>query len=183
MEENIGQKVKRIFTKTDTYDALVNGPLDAHFGLPQGSAVPKLNVIIDTLAESIKVEFKRFSARGKDINGGFKVFMFHADFLDILLLPESEVNNDGEFLTWLEWLLLRGDEIIISEFGISFDHAKNSRSGKAIMIPRSGKSWRVPTKYSGTIEDNWITRAVEDSMDFLEKLTESVIRHNIEKAL
>jgi hypothetical protein len=51
------------------------------------------------------------------------------------------------------------------------------------MIPRSGKSWRVPTKYSGTIEDNWITRAVEDSMDFLEKLTESVIRHNIEKAL
>ena len=40
-----------------------------------------------------------------------------------------------------------------------------SRTGQAIMIPTKSGSWRVPASYIGTIENNWITRALSSIED------------------
>ena len=60
-------------------------------------------------------------------------------------------------LHWLQWLLERGDEIIVAgyEFG---GNSGRGRSGLGYMT--TGGSFRVPPQFSGTKDNNFISRAL-----------------------
>jgi hypothetical protein len=62
-------------------------------------------------------------------------------------------------LPWLEWLLLKGNSIIVRNYNVKYGQNPRSRSGDAIMID-STSSWRVPPEFAGTTRDNWTTRAL-----------------------
>lgn len=184
------RRIKSIFIKTDVYESLTQGPLDAHFGIPKGEAFDRLDAIIDTLIGSVQVRPVRVAVRAGKLTGGIVIKAFRADFEDILGLPESRVEytkqtepDKGEPVTleWLDWLLIRGDEIIIEEHEISFGNHPRSRSGKAVMVKNETSVWRVPTGVSGTIRKNWITKAVEDSRKFIEQFLSNSIQKNIDK--
>lgn len=182
IEKDLQSKLPRIFLDTDVYLSLVNGPLDKHFGIPQGEALSRLDQIINTLASSLTVNYKTVKSRGKSITGGFTVTALKSDFSDVLSLGAGKVLTEkGETLPWLEWLLIRGDEIIIADYGIDFQPGRG-RSGGAVMVKNTSNFWKVPIAVSGTQQNNWITRAVRDSNDFLDKLITRSAQIRIERS-
>ena len=150
------------FRKTATYRALTTGVLKAHFGFHRGSELGRVDPIIEIVANNIFSRFTGFNSSGKNLRGSWTLYLNSNTYSQILSLPSSVVSNEGlsgEDFYWLKALLLEGNEYIISDFHIKFDDFENkaySRSGEAIMVPTG--QWKVPGHYSGTAENNWITR-------------------------
>lgn len=183
VQKDLRQNIPRVFTKSREYESLLLGPLNAHFGFEAGSEAGRLDEIIFALANSIVVEHVRVGVRGGDFTGGLRIKAFNGDFQDLLALNSAFVQNKGETLPWLEWMLLRGDEIIIADYVINFGDHPRSRSGDAVMIPKEGGIWRVPPGVSGTQNKNWITRAVDQSLDFIIQLTTRSIERHLDRTL
>lgn len=183
VQKDLQQNISRVFTKSREYESLLKGPLNAHFGFESGSEAGRLDDIIFILAKSIRVTPVRVAVRGKRLTGGLRITMFTGDFSDLLNLPSAFVINKGVPLPWLEWLLLRGDEIIIYDYNIDFGDHPRSRSGEAIMVFNPSGVWRVPPGVSGTENKNWITRAVDQSIDFIIKLTTKSIDRHLDRIL
>jgi len=181
VEADIKERIiKPVFVSSPEFEALANGPLDAHFGIPQGEALGRLDSIVDTLIDSVFVEAKKISIAGGNFRGGLVVKAIKDDFVDVLGLEAAVVEDTkrGYELPWLDWLLIRGDSIIVTDFQIEFGTFPGSRSGKAIMDKQKGALWRVPPGVSGTPRNNWFTRAIKSSQNFLSKAIEaSVERH------
>ncbi len=184
VQKDLQQNISRVITETNEYESLILGPLNAHFGLEKGSELGRLDDIISVLAKSIRVIPIRVAVRGKKLTGGLRIGMFQADFQDILNIPSAFVHTaKGEVLPWLEWLLLRGDQIIIVDYRIDFANHPQSRSGEAIMIKDQSSIWRVPPGVSGDKKANWITRAVKKHLGFITKLVTASVDRNLDKVL
>ena len=184
IRNDISYKLKKVFVYAPEYESLITGDLGQHFGIPSSEAASKLDAIINKLADDIQVSFTKFVVRGGGIGGGIKVSIIDADLKDILSMSDGDIRTDkGQNLPWLEWLLIEGDKIIIRDYEIKFGSFANSRAGGAIMSMSSGGIWRVPPQFSGTINDNWITRAIDNASTYLENLINAAVRYNIEKAI
>ncbi len=171
-------KVSRIITKqiqdlvmatikaSPEYSSLVNGDdigsLKAQFGLV--NPIQKLDQIIDAWVQSIQVEFIKVKYRGTSLKGGISIRMIQNNWSDVLALPAATQVNRGPAggnLRWLEWLLLNGDRIIVQNFEIQIPGPHNrSRTGLAVMVERVGKQWKVPPEFSGTAQNNFVTRSL-----------------------
>ena len=57
---------------------------------------------------------------------------------------------------WLDWLLKRGDSIIVVNYQYN-PQTGIGRSKLGNMV--DGGSFRIPPQFSGTIDDNFITRS------------------------
>jgi len=182
IEISIKNRTDVFFLQTKEAQALINGPLNQHFGIPQGEAAVKVGSIIRTISNSIEVTFNRVSVNGKSLRGGFTVGVLVNDFSDVLANPESTVTtDDGQVLPWLQWLLIEGDRIIIKDYEIAFGRYRNSRAGGAIMKKKTGGIWRVPPEYSGTVRKNWLTRAILDASDAYIDMVGAVIETELSK--
>lgn len=144
------------FKKAPTISSLVGNLLEAEFGFYKGTGEGIATKIIETISNNIELKYKSFSSNVKNIYGSLTFFVLRSDFKDILSLPvASYISNDKYEIKWLEWLLLHGDEIIITDYQIKFQSG-SGRSQQAIMV--HGKGWQVPQQFSGTIDDNFLTR-------------------------
>jgi len=152
------------------YDSLLRGRLRGEFGLTDVTG--KLNEILDVWSKNIKMQYFKKT---------FKIQAIDADFGNVLgLAAASQATEKGKSLAWLEWLLLRGDEVIIREYTVAFNvhEDSNSRTGMATMTRSKSGKWSVPAQYSGTAQNNWITRAI-DSIP--EETIENLVFDEIEK--
>lgn len=186
IQNDIANNIGKIFPTTPEYMSLTSGgDLARHFGIPQNEAIQKMDAIINTLANSVRVRYTKITVgAGNRLNGGITVYAFLEDFSDILALSESKVTtNKGQQLPWLEWLTIEGDKIIITNHEITYGPYPTSRAGGTIMRKTTTGTWKVPLQYSGTPDDNWITRAINTSNVYLENLIGGAIKHNIEKAI
>jgi hypothetical protein len=128
--------------------------LAGYFGIPieRGSIV---EMIVSSVTDSLSFKFVKY--KDSLARGGFEVYIQPDNFLNLLSLPQGHTIYKGGDLHWLDWLLLRGDEIIISNY--YYNPAKGfGRSGLGNMV--SGDVFRVPPQYSGTSSDNFVTRAL-----------------------
>lgn len=167
-EKYIKSTVMSAIRNQPEYGALVSGELKDEFGLT--NARGKVDAILLTLEDSLYARYKKPFIKGNFINGGFTISMINAGFSDILSMPEAiQMTEKGVPLEWLKWLLLQGDTTIISgyEFKIGGKNSK-SRTGGGIMSASVSGSWRVPPDYSGTMSDNWLTRAINSVSDDIE---------------
>ena len=156
------------------YASLTTGKLRGHLGVPDGASRVQ-DLILQWINEFV-VQVSTWRAVGHRIVGGFTVYAIKSDFAQVLNSPVAfQITEKGEVLPWLEWLLTKGDQIIIKDYYYAF-HPKftpYSRTGQGIMMSAKtgfeksgGKTglvsggWRVPPEYSGTINNNWITRAI-----------------------
>ena len=75
--------------------------------------------------------------------------------------------------------MTEGDRIIIVGYHIKYDissaQKQNSQSGSAIMV--KGGNWRVPPNFSGTLEDNWITRTFD--VEKIKGLLNNIVEKNL----
>lgn len=173
--------LKNVFLKANETESILDGPLNAHFGLRKGTETGVIDAILFALQTFVSVSFRRVSLRGAGLSGGLTL-SFKADYDKLYALPEAEVTTaKGQVLPWLKWLLEEGDSIIIAEYGIDFGPHPRSRSGEAIMVADSTKAWRVPPLVSGTSNNNWITRMITNNEKFITSALASVTDLELDK--
>jgi hypothetical protein len=180
IEERIRNFTISFFKSTDTYDSLVNGELAANFGLPAANRRIMVDSIIDKIGDSIRIDIKPIKQFGKKFRGQTNINVLVNDFSDILSMAEAMVSTeDGSSLPWLEWLLLKGDVLIINEYDVRLIGGKG-RSGLGIMVKDSASAWRVPPQYSGTIRDNWLTRTIKIYKDQYLQNISTILKQELE---
>lgn len=174
-QDYIRQTVIGSIRSQPEYISLMSGSLKYEFGLPDSSS--RVGAILDTIEQSLYVEYQQPKMRRSNIVGGFFIGMVNSGFADILSLKESTfITEKGASLEWLKWLLLEGDKTIIIGYDFNIGNYKNSRTGGGIMSPSFSGSWRVPPEFAGTIENNWIVRAVESVQDQIESHVFSLLQ-------
>jgi len=129
--------------------------LNALFGLPPGAANSAVDSIINAVADSAEIKISRITSNFT----GEILFNFQENSLSNLIsLPEGhQITMFGEDLHWLDWLITKGDTIIVK--GFSYEPSKGGRSGGGTMT--IGGSFRVPPEHAGVLGNNFITRALE----------------------
>lgn len=131
-----------------------------------------IDSIINSILGSILFKFTKFS---NNLNGGFIINIQPTTFSNLLQLPDGYTNYIGGSLHWMDWLLLRGDEIIIANYQYN-PKTGLGRSNLGNMI--DGGFFRVPPQFSGTIENNFITRALtgQSQIDQINKIFISYLK-------
>jgi len=133
----------------------------------------KMNALLDAWMTEVDVIFVQFRATGSRIRGGFLITAFEADFSGVLAMEEATQRTKRGDFPWLDWLLLKGDQIIVAGYDAMFDtDFSKSRTGSTLMI--KGEGFRVPSEFSGIASHNFITRAVNDNVDEIGSL---IYRH------
>lgn len=150
-----------LISGTEEYQSLLNGELLAELGIPDVNR--RVENILATIKDNVEVTVIPVQTRGKKLHGGLNIGILRSGYDDILSLSDASYVSlpSGETIPWLQWLIGEGDRIVVLNFQVEYDlsvrERARSRTGLALMIPGSG--WRVPPEYSGTYEDNFLTRA------------------------
>ena len=155
------------------YSSLTSGSLKAEFGIPDPEN--RLAGLLVLRSKNISVTFAPPSISQSRIKSYFRLEMIKADLSDILGSDLVTVidSNSGKSVNWLEWLSLAGDKTIIKDYNVVYGPNKRSRTGLAIMRSQSGAKWKVPSEFSGTIDNNWITRSIDSVSDLIETTIET----------
>lgn len=129
------------------------GSLVGYFGITNNPQ-QVVEAIIYAVSEATETRFVKYSS---NFSGGLELRFQPLSFVNLLSLPEGHTIYNGGDLHWLEWLLRRGDRIIVANYQYN-PITGIGRSGLGVMIP--GGAFRVPPQFSGTEDNNFITRAL-----------------------
>lgn len=163
-KRTIEQDIRAIVLK-EVYDspelkALRSGKLSFDLGLPESEDPSPL--IARAVADTVSVSKPNFRVNGRNIVGNYRVEIQPQDFSNLLSQSfGSVITEKGQELPWLAWLLVEGDSIIVANWQVQYGNF--GRSGGARMIP--GGAFTVDARFSGTIDDNFVTRALRRSND------------------
>lgn len=163
------------------YVSLVSegGVLRTELGLVDSSE--RMNALINILLDSVKTTVTPAQKVGNIIIGRLMITAVPNDYTQLLSSQSASYTTEkGTVIPWLEWLLLKGDSIIIATHDIEYgeDLSQSSRTGYSIMLP-SESGWRVPSEFSGTADDNFITRAITFALPYLRTSIEAEIRRRL----
>jgi hypothetical protein len=150
--------------QSDTVQSLLNGQLRADFGLSGPDAHNAVSQILDVISRSINVDFVINKA---NLVGSIKLDLLPVNISQITGISAGSYINSGRKggeISWLEWLLTKGTQIVVDGYHINYeDGLKHSRSGKAEM--RKTGHFRINPSYAGTVDDNFITRSIGETSD------------------
>ena len=176
--EKIKLLVSQALKNEPEYQSLIGGNLRLEFGIKD---VSNVDTVIEKLVNTISVSYSPVKPLTNTINGNITITMMKSDDLNGIIYDDSAVVKDeenGYSLPWLEWLLLRGNSVIVRGYSVQFGPNPNSRSGGAVMVS-SQDSWRVPPQFVGDAKNNWTTRAIEK----IDKEIIQLIKSSIEDSL
>jgi len=159
------------------YNALKSGILKLEFGIPNTEIIDD---IINKLANTINITKKTLTINNNGLSGGLTITAISSDIGDLLSDSSAMVvdTERGYSLPWLDWLLLKGNSIIVRNYTVKFGPSPASRTGEAIMV-ESNKNWRVPAEFVGTEKNNWTTRAIEKIENQINNIIKTAIEKNI----
>lgn len=167
--------LQRAITNSPEYASILGGQLRYELGIP--NAPQALSTIITIWTTNVNVEYgpPTITQNGQ-IKSSISVSMVKSDYSDVLGSSAAYVYDYERKYTlpWLRWLLLEGAVPIVSNHYVVVGANKSSRTGMAIM-KEGGGSWSVPSRYAGTITDNWITRAIFGAGSEIENLMQKVL--------
>lgn len=158
------------------YQSLISGQLRAEFGIPDPSNVDR---VVQALVETLEVTNNPLSITSGGIKGGFTLNMMRSNDLGGVIYSEIAATIDKDYaLPWLEWLLLKNNQILVKNYEVKYTNDPRSRSGMALMF-KSDKNWRVPPEFAGSQTNNWTTRAVERVEQKVYQIIQDIIEKNI----
>jgi len=178
MSKAVREGVKQAIESSPEYISLTTttgrSNLQANFGFADG--LTRMSAFLLEWSNNLKVIIEPALISGDIFKASIIVQAIDADFTDILGLSESQsVTLKGQSLPWLEWLLTAGNSPIIVNYRVRYGPFRSSRSGHAIMVDTAGHSWTVPSEFAGTLEANFVTRAIERSVADIESTLISYI--------
>ena len=157
------------------YTSIMSGSLKGEFGIPDPQQ--RLSEILSTISNGSIVTKKPTSVINGKISGGIKLQMIKSDFSDLISLGAASVTTEkGTKLNWLQWLLLEGDTVIISDYAFVPGPSPASRTGLGVMKQFNGAFWRVPPEFAGSIKNNWITRAIDSASSDINSTIQQIIK-------
>ena len=133
--------------------SIEGGLLKADFGLTSSPA----GAIVDSIVSTLKIQTQKVTTSSNKITGGFIVTMQPNDYSNLFSLPQANQTILNGSLPWLKWLLTFGDTVIIVDSKV--EYGPYGRTGLAKMT--RGGPFKVNSAFSGTIDDNFITRALK----------------------
>ena len=161
LRSELGDFAERQIRNSPEFDSLLSGELKAAFGLIESATI--LGLIISTVKRNIFIDATPVKVVGAVISASLTVGILLDDFQDVLALPGTAYSSNGGEVRWLEWLLVKGDSIVISNYSLKVDVGNTtSRTGDAIMV-KSNRGFRVPPEYAGGVSNNWLTRCFEET--------------------
>lgn len=174
IKARVRQEIYSRITEAPEYKSLVNhGQLQGELGVPNPGS--SMAAILNIWIKSIQITLRPAKKTGNDIRAFLDIDMINGSFSDVLNLEEAKYYTEkGQEIPWLEWLLTFGDSIIVRNYDIVFN-AKYSRTGLNIMLKDISSNWRIPPEFSGTINNNFVTRALEGIDGFLNETVEQEI--------
>lgn len=179
-------EISNVIDKHPITRDLINGQLQGELGIiDPGNAVIE---IVHAIQENIRPEIIPCRVYGEEIRGGIKIYLYSSDIQDTLfkLHSSSFVSHSKSGVAykidWLNWLLTEGNEIIVVDYHFVSAVGREkvaliSRTGKGIM-GRHG-SWQVPASAAGTVDDNWLTKAIGN----LQKDLDTIFSEELSKVL
>lgn len=155
---------------SNTYYSLNFGELQRDFGFSPGENVAEQ--VVKTISSSIQLS--KLGPTSVSL-GGFRLEILKEGIQSLLNKDFAAYDSNGNTVDWLRWLLTAGDTIVVADYQVMKDKGtplSSSRSGYALMIsPKMSQGFRVDPNHSGTIDDNWITRALFSAQqDMVDKL-------------
>lgn len=170
LKSRIDPIIKTALASSPEITSLRGGILKAEFGLTNDPTSTIINAIVASLTvDYIKVDEK--------FNGGLQIVMQPDTFSNLFSLGVAEQPlDDYGSLPWLRWLLTLGDAIIITDFGVEFGNLPGSRTGLAVMR-RKNAPYKVNSAFSGTPDNNFITRAVQRVRSQIETAIQGVMKN------
>ena len=170
----IQELVVQAIKNAPEYNSLLNGQLKAEFGLPD--ADNRINELLE-FWKYMHVEYRPVKIVNGLLETHFIIHMIQSDFNNVIHTGAAILQTEkGKDLNWLEWLLLLGDQTIIKDYVIKFGPNPNSRTGMAVMKGVTSGKWSVPASYSGTLNDNWITSAMDGADKDINRLLSESMR-------
>ncbi len=148
--------------------SLAAGDLKGEFGLDSDPTQELVAAIMATL----DVKVKTVTAKRK---GGLSVVLQPNDYSNLLSQPWASQSIQNGSIPWLSWLLTLGDSIIIADYGVEFGAFPDSRSGLAKMATEVSP-YKVNSQYSGTADNNFITRAIRRVRPELDRIFKGALR-------
>lgn len=181
IKKRMGDLCKELVRATPEFQSIwSNDKLNYELGLsnPQHT----LNAVLDALAEGVEVVFNPVvHIAGNKLAGSVQVILVKDKFTDILGISEAQYRSGRYNIPWLHWLLFEGDRVLLADYGILRGTFAHSRSGEAIMV-KNNKRWSMPPEFSGTEDNNFITRAFTgrgDTEQLIGKILEEEITSRI----
>ena len=152
------ERIKNWMMESPEVESLLSqgipGSLNATFGLPPGTPTDAVNAIVSAVSEAIAIDFQTVSNK---LEGSVTFHFQPTDFSELLGLPQGhQFTEMGTDLHWLEWLLVKGDSVIVK--GYLYQPSNSGRSGGGTMD--IGGVFRVPPQHAGTADNNFVTRAL-----------------------
>lgn len=178
VQKNLGQITKRVQAKVSqiianalqnspTVKSLLSGSLRDDFGLYGNVAKTTLTNIVNYFAENIDLKVQGGS---KNTPSTININVIPSSFESVAQLPVGYfLSSKGRLVPWLDWLLTSGTQVVISDFWMYEPARGKTRSGGPKVMIKIGKNsrnpFRVDPAHAGTLDDNFITRALEPVAD------------------
>ncbi len=162
--------IRNAIAESPEIQSLKSGTLKAEFGLESD----KTSELIDAIMSSLDVTVTKVRG-GKFARSGSVAIVLQPNNYENLLSKAfaSQLTEDGTVLPWLSWLLTLGDKIIIADFGVVLGEFGRSGGGR---MAKQAKPYKVNSSFSGTTNNNFITRAVRSAAPVIQNLLKKSIK-------
>ncbi len=178
---NLGALIHTAIQNAPETQELKGGILQAELG-PKSDLVDRwIDYVISQLVATIQMTFVPLPTFKGRFAGKLVISIMPKTLVDVLAnhVAGTYLTNKGVEITWAKWLLQLGDRIIVREFSVDYSNPQFSRTGLATMTKTAKRGWRVPPAYSGTSNDNMITRALDDYADQVPYIVEKELVRNL----
>ena len=161
IQNRISNLLRTAIEGSPTIQSLKGGELQVDFGLTDGAADAATRDIVNAVVSAVNVFFQK-SRQGKTL--GNLVIQIDPAIVSTAVQTSTTngiYNSNGNQITWLDWLMNKGTQVVIEGFEVvsTANYDERSRSGGGFMLPTGGV-FRVAPEFAGTAGDNFITRAI-----------------------
>jgi hypothetical protein len=171
IERKVKDLVKTAISSSPEISSLSSGSLKFDFGLTEDPSSQIVNAVVN----SVFVDVKKVRATKGKFSGGITINIQPSSFSNLLSLSVATQDiESGGSIPWLNWLLTQGDAIIIADFGVEYGTG-TGRSGGATMDEKFAP-FRVDPSYSGTVDNNFITRAIQPYLRKISQIVKSELQ-------
>lgn len=176
--------VQYYILNSPTVNDLKDSQLRIDFGLSEDDASSAIDEIASLIKNQVSVEYK-IAKRSKNAfgvtlillpnpnfyknvsSGTYKSFGFYA------ANPNYNPSGQPFEIPWLEWLMTRGTQVINEDYYVFYKEGVGRSGGGFMMnknkLRKSSKVFRIDPEHAGTLEDNFVTRAIIASIPSIEE--------------